>query len=112
MKLIPKNSIYMFLFCFLILFFKVEFSLAYRSDQVYSDQVYIVDIIKDTPAYNSDLKVGDIVLKINNYDITANNYTTVIREIIRQLKAFSTVNTNSSVILVLMKLKISLNTFC
>jgi hypothetical protein len=100
MKLVPKNSIYMFLFCFLILFFKVEFSLAYRSDQVYSDQVYIVDIIKDTLAYNSDLKVGDIVLKINNYDITADNYTTVIREIIRQLKAFSTVNTNSSVILV------------
>jgi|GEM_PF-4524929 hypothetical protein len=45
-------------------------------------------------------------------DITSNNYTTVIREIIRQLKAFSTVKTNLSVILVLMKLKISLNTFC
>jgi hypothetical protein len=74
----------MLLFCFLILFF--NFSLAYRGYQVYSVQVYI-------------------------FDITSNNYTTVIREIIKQLKAFSTIKTNFSVILVLMKLKISLNTF-
>jgi len=45
-------------------------------------------------------------------DITSNNYTIVIREIIKQLKAFPTVKTNFSVILILMKLKISLNTFC
>jgi len=105
LKLVSKNSIYIFLFCFLILFFKVEFSLAYRSDQVYSEQVYIVDIIKDTPAYNSDLKVGDIVLKINNYDITPANYTKVIREIVGQLKAFSTVKTNYSIIFITIVVK-------
>jgi len=51
-------------------------------------------------------------VQVDIVDITSNNYTTVIREIIKQLKAFYTVKTNFSVILILMKLKISLNTFC
>ncbi len=35
-----------------------------------SGKIYIVNVIENTPAYNNNIKPGDIILKINNTDIS------------------------------------------
>lgn len=69
-KIIPINSVeqtyeqaYLGLLCY-------DAEIAYYNNETdIQTGVYIMDIAKDSPAYNSELMPGDIITRINNFDI-------------------------------------------